>query len=178
MAAYTFLTTGSISTTDLEQLIELTQAGTVFWRPDDHYTAFIGSPADAAVQDDQSALAAALGANLHGIRLGYTPDSYRWNYLRLVDASGRQHYLEANAVPPATSLCDQLYQLAQKAARLGGRLVSEHDTEHHCDHCQRSTPHRALCDRPYGLPGAIMSGSERLACTVCEHSTSLASVDR
>jgi hypothetical protein len=39
----------------------------------------------------------------------------------------------------------------------------------YCDRCQRETPHRHLCDSPYGLGGAYLARTERYECSLCGH---------
>lgn len=167
---YTFFEKGDISPNDLERLIELTDKGVLKWRASNTAYSLIGEPASREGLDSQQASALTVGANLRGIHLGYNPSTSKWHFLRLTQDGGARHYVEEGAPAELMELTDRLYEQAQKAVRLGGLLASESDMPIACEECGAETPHRNLVDRPYGLEGAVMAGSERLTCVVCEKS--------
>lgn len=41
----------------------------------------------------------------------------------------------------------------------------------YCKYCKEERPYAQLIDRPYGLSGAYMDGTERLECMVCKKDT-------
>lgn len=167
---YTFFEKGDISPKDLERLIELTDNGVLKWRASNTAYSLIGEPVSREGLNSQQASAKTVGANLRGIYLSYTPSTHKWHFLRLTNDGGARHYVEEGAPAELMELTDRLYEQARKAVRLGGLLASENDVILACRECSAETPHRHLVDRPYGLAGAVMAGSERLTCIVCENS--------
>ncbi len=162
--SHTFLEQGSVRVQDLLVLTQLTEDGKLDWRRSTGFTAYYADPVDMDACN-------AIGPSLGGARIGFVPDTEEWHYLRLVDQRGKRHYVEAGSPAEQMELVDRLYQIVQKAARLGGTLKSEGDRDLLCTQCGNTTPHRILVDRPHGLQGAVMAGSERLVCTKCELAT-------
>jgi hypothetical protein len=118
---------------------------------------------------------AKIGPSFQGARIGYNGETSRLTYVRLDNGHFRA-YADDASTEEILAIAQELYQLTRKAVRLGGRLASEQDEVRRCEQCGADTPHRALVDRPYGLAGAVMGGSERLTCTICEHSTPLSQI--
>lgn len=165
-----FARDGEISELDLGQLIKLTEVGRLHWRHAERdLCAFNAYPVVNDQLDLTGAGFAQLGENLANLRFGYNPADSNWHYLRLIDPLDLRYYVEAPTHPEIHQLTDRLYSLVRKAHRLCGTLWSPEDARYDCQACGRSTQHRALVDRPYGLEGAVMGGSERLVCLICEH---------
>ena len=108
---YVFLSTGKISSGDLERLIALTDSGLLRWYDCDGTYAFSARPTLRAALDDSEVSNVIIGRNLKGIRMGYNPDTKMWHYLRLQDHAGRYHYVEFNA--------------------RGRVMLTDHDDQHH-----------------------------------------------
>lgn len=172
MPTYTFMATGEISLADIQRIVELTEAGSLRWSEASSALAYLAMPASLEAANRLEAREQILGANLRGTRLGHTPAS-DWHYLRLTADSGTQYYVDRDSAADLIAAVDLLDRTVMRAISYGGTLASAHDTPSHCEVCQADTPHRALCDRPHGLAGAIMAGSERLVCLRCSHSTPL-----
>lgn len=169
---YTFLGKGRISSKDIKRLVKLSDEGILLWQPANTGCAYYAEPSCEG-ELSQVVVAEQLGANLRGIRLGLDQITGQWSYLRLTDHSQSNYYVDTDSPDKLIKQALRLYDKAQKAVRLGGTLKSDRDTMMFCGQCQKETPHRHLIDTPYGLAGAMMSGSERYACVICEHSISV-----
>ncbi len=170
MPPHTFLAEDDVSLHDVIRLIQLTSAGLLRWKPQEGYAAYEGFSIFQEANDTREASEAAIGANLRGMRFGFVPSTGQWHYLRLTSHVGQQFYVEEGSPPEIMESVQNLYELVVRAQRFAGRIGGPIE---HCERCGRDTPHAYLVDLAHGIAGAIMGGSERKVCTVCEHVTYL-----
>ncbi len=164
---HTFLQGDTITIVDITFLIEKTRSGELHWEPNDRISRFEGFP----FTEEGYPVWTNLAENICGILLGFNPRDSQWHYLRIENSAGQYFYVDRGESGSLHELVEQLYQGVQKAMRFGGDFANTQI--HMCSRCKCATPHKMLCNRPHGLAGAIMAGSERNVCVVCEKSTSL-----
>jgi hypothetical protein len=161
---HVFLQRQSIEEADLNEILALSATGQLEWGSSQRMAA-IGTNVGYSMGAEY-----ALHHNLIEVRAGYTPhEDNAFNYLRLSDFTNNRYYVEHDTD-------DSLMPLAKKVLKLGmlavttetGRLSG---TIEHCESCRQDTGHVRLYDAAHGIPGAVMTGSERCECVSCGHAS-------
>ncbi|MCA9349140.1 hypothetical protein KC878_03275 [Candidatus Saccharibacteria bacterium] len=114
---------------------------------------------------------------IEDIRVGYHPYKnsgypripWSLNYITIKYAAGKpldidpQRYERDNAV---IRRAERVLYVACLAVHIeGGRLPGA--TKHYCQSCEAETPVIRLVERPHGIEGAVMPGSEHCECARC-----------
>jgi hypothetical protein len=155
-----FLQQQRIEEADLTEILAMSAVGQLEWGNAGRAAA-VGTTVDYSMGGEY-----ALHHNLIEVRAGYTPrEENAFNYLRLSDFANNQYYVEHDTDDPLMPLAKRVLILGMIAVTTRrGRLSG---TIEPCESCRQDTGHIRLYDAAHGIPGAVMSGSERCECVNC-----------
>ncbi len=158
MAEHIFLQRQQIEPADINEVLDLTATGQLEWGRDEMWLAF-GTNVDYSMGRE-----VAMARNMLEVRVGYTPYN-ELHYLRMKDATEQLYYVEDGSEEKLLVLAKRVLNIGRVALTVpGGRLSGTMDD---CDRCQRQTGHIELYSAVHGIPGTVMSGSERVECVCC-----------
>ncbi len=120
---------------DIKRIIQLTEDQILEWVVDKEYYAFSCYPFRQFIKDDKETSHRIIGENLRGARLGCSPNTRKWHYLRLRDENLDPHYIEEGSSPELIKLVDALYYavFSQVAHRKGMRVAKSSQSQKSTD---------------------------------------------
>lgn len=160
MSEHVFLREKAIKQEDIQEAIDQTAIGMFEWGEATRYAA-IGTSVSYSAGPEFS-----LHRNLLEVRVGFNPNNDNsFHYLRFTDFNGDRYYVDHEENQELIDEANRLYRIAKIAINTTkGRLSAEIKA---CEACCDLTPHLNLLNSPYGIPGAVMAGSERCECVRC-----------